>query len=68
MTPATTTVIFFLLASISFVACAEDAEGAALAACPVKYAGQSKPLLFGGVIDATCKRSNGQSCTRVAKW
>ena len=36
--------------------------------CPVKYAGQTTPLLFGGVIGAQCKRSNGQQCTRAAKW
>ena len=36
--------------------------------CPVAYSGGDKPLLFGGVIGAQCKRSNGQPCTRAAKW
>lgn len=38
--------------------------------CPVQYAGQSKPLLFGGLYEGStvCKLPNGQSCARTPKW
>lgn len=67
LSPALVLALILALA-VTLVASDADADLAGPADCPVKYDGQSKALLFGGVIDADCTRSNGQNCTRLPKW